>query len=224
MTKTYPVLILFISVCLLLRDTSSVCAQGGLFEPVTPSTKAAIRRGLEFLKSQQNKNGSFGSGYQIAATSLAGLAFLGYGNTYNRGEFSEQVKKTLNYILSCQDKWGYIDDNQCRMHGHGYATLFLAEVYGSLPPEYEKRVKRALILATDVIRKSQSNDGGWYYYPSHAAYFNNSDEGSVTITQVQALRAARNVGINVPKDVIERGKLYVKKCMGPNGCRYTIKG
>jgi squalene cyclase len=214
-----------IAVCLLtLRGSSPVSAQGGILDPVNTATKDATRRGLEFLKTQQNQDGSFGSDYQVAASSLAGLAFLGFGQTYNRGEFCEQVRKTVDYLLSQQDKWGYIDDNQCRMHGHGYATLFLAEAYGNLPPEYDKRVKKALQMAVGVIISSQSPDGGWYYYPSHLFGFTPSDEGSVTVTQVQALRSARNAGINVPKEVIEKGKNYVRKCMGPNGCRYTLRG
>ena len=44
-----------------------------------------------------------------------------------------------------------------------------------------------------LISRSQSRDGGWLYTPDDAG-----DEGSVTITQVQALRACRDAGISVP--------------------------
>ena len=216
---------LLVFVCaVVLRSSGPVSAQGGILDPVNAATKDAIRKGLEFLKTQQNEDGSFGSDYLIAASSLAGLAYLGYGNTYNRGEFCEQVRKTADYLISRQDNWGYIDDNQCRMHGHGYATLFLAEAYGNFPPEYEKRVKTALQKAVRVIASSQSPDGGWTYTPSHTPGFVPSDEGSVTVTQVQALRSARNAGINVPKEVIEKGKSYIRRCMGPEGCRYMLHG
>ncbi len=193
-------------------------------DAVSPATRSAIAKALEFIKTQQHQDGSFGRSYQLANSALAGLALLGNGNGYNRGPYGEQVAKVLQYILGRQDKWGYIDDNHCRMHGHGYATLFLAEVYGTLPPEYQKRVQRALQKACKVIINSQTKEGGWGYYPSHALAYSRylSDEGSVTITVVQPLRAARNAGINVPKAVINKGIKYIKRCMTPTGCKYTI--
>jgi hypothetical protein len=227
--KTKCVITVFLSVCvvaLAFLTGSRLQAQerGQTVEAVTPETRAAIAKGLEFLKTQQNQDGSFGRSYQLANSSLTGLAFLGNGNGYNRGPYGEQVAKVLQYILSRQDKWGYIDDNQCRMHGHGYATLFLAEVYGMLPPEYQKRVYSGLQRACKVILDSQTNEGGWGYYPSHTLGYSRylSDEGSITITVVQALRAARNAGINVPRAAIDKGVKYIQRCMTPQGCQYTL--
>jgi hypothetical protein len=197
---------------------------GRTIDAVTPDTRAAIAKALDFLKTRQNQDGSFGASYHLANTSLAGLAFLGNGNSYNRGPYGEQVKKALDYILRMQDKWGYIDDHQCRMHGHGYATLFLAQVYGMLPPEYQKRVYTALDRSCKVVMDSQTHEGGWYYYPSHSMGYRRSmsDEGSITITVVQGIRAARNAGLNVPRSVIEKGIKYIQRCMTPQGCQYTL--
>jgi squalene cyclase len=194
-------------------------------DAVSPSTRSSINRALEYLKTQQHQDGSFGQrGYHLANSSLAGLAFLGAGNGYNRGRYGEQLAKILNYILRCQDKWGYIDDSQCRMHGHGYATLFLAEIYGMLPPELQKKVQKALQNACKVIATSQTREGGWGYHPSHIYGYQRymSDEGSITITVVQALRAARNGGINVKKSIIQKGIKYIQRCMTEQGCRYTL--
>lgn len=192
---------------------------------VTPRTLTAVSKGLQFLKSpRQNHDGSFGRNYLLANSSLAGLALLGNGNSYNRGPYGEQLAKVLHFILSCQDKWGYIDDSQSRMHGHGYATLFLAEIYGMLPPALQGSVYKALKNACSVIVESQTSEGGWGYYPSNIIGYSRylSDEGSVTVTQVQALRAARNAGINIPKAVIDKGIKYIERCMTPGGCKYTL--
>jgi hypothetical protein len=128
----------------------------------------------------------------------------------------------LQYILSVQDKWGYIDDYQCRMHGHGYATLFLAEIHGMLAPERQKRVDTALRKACRVILDSQTLRGGWDYHPLHTVGCRAelSDEGSITVTVVQALRAARNAGINIPREAINNGVKYIEECMTPEGCKY----
>ena len=190
---------------------------------VTPQTRKAVKAALDFLAKQQNADGSFSSNYQLAASSLAGLAFLGFGSNYTRGPYRTQIQKLVEYILKIQDGQGYFDDGQCRMHGHGYATLFLAMAYGSMPPEKQKQVKRALQKAVRIIVRSQSRDGGWWYYPAHTGY-NLSDEGSVTVTQVQALRACRDAGIHVPKRVIDRGLRYIKHSTTPAGTRYRISG
>ena len=46
--------------------------------------------------------------------------------------------------------------------------------------------------AVKLIARSQSGPGGWLYTPD-----SNGDEGSVTVTQIQALRACRNAGIRI---------------------------
>jgi hypothetical protein len=61
-----------------------------------------------------------------------------------------------------------------RMHGHGFATLALAEAYGMAPRN--ERLKQALTAAVGVIERSQSPEGGWYYFPHPVNH-----EGSVTV-------------------------------------------
>src|SRR5262249_4651529 len=60
-----------------------------------------------------------------------------------------------------------------------------------------------------------STQGGWYY--TSKAEGGDADEGSVTITQMQALRAARNAGIPVPKAIVKKGYDYLKNCTTANG-------
>ena len=50
------------------------------------------------------------------------------------------------------------------------------------------------------------------------------DEGSVTITQVQALRAARNAGIAVPKEIIKKAHKYLKDCTSRQRRRHLQPG
>ena len=62
------------------------------------------------------------------------------------------------------------------------------------------------------IERAQSSAGGWIYTPDSGG-----DEGSVTVTQVQALRACRMAGIVVDKKTIDRAVDYIKKCQNPDG-------
>jgi hypothetical protein len=95
------------------------------------------------------------------------------------------------------------------MYGHGFATLFLGEVFGMTGNE---EVKEKLQRAVQLIQKTQNPEGGWRYQP--APY---DADISVTICEVMALRAARDAGIKVEKDVIDKSIQYVKNCQGADG-------
>ena len=63
-------------------------------------------------------------------------------------------------------------------------------------------------------------NGGWYYSPNSGM-----DEGSVTVTQVQGLRSARNAGIDVPEKVLKNAIEYLHKSQNPDGgIRYSLSG
>jgi hypothetical protein len=98
------------------------------------------------------------------------------------------------------------------MHGHGFALMFLASVYGMITKESLRRqVGETIRKAVTLTSQGQSAQGGWTYIPGAG------DEGSVTVTQVQALRAAHNAGFLVPKAVIEEAGNYLEKCRTPEG-------
>ena len=67
---------------------------------------------------------------------------------------------------------------------------------------------------------TQNEDGGWRYQPQrHEA------DISVTICQVMALRAARNAGLAVSRETIDRCIDYVKRCQNADGgFMYTLSG
>ena len=99
------------------------------------------------------------------------------------------------------------------MYGHGFSLLFLGEAYGlETDPLRQKRIKRVLRNGVKLTAQSQSKAGGWLYTPEQ-----NSDEGSVTVTQIQGLRACRNGGIKVPKSTIDRAGEYIRKCANKDG-------
>ncbi len=106
---------------------------------VTPEAQQAIDSGLAFLAARQDtRDGSFGSmassRRRVAVTALAGMAFLSSGNTPGRGKYGTQVQKIVDFLLSRFQPNGFIFDEGNTGHGpmydHGFATLFLAEVYG----------------------------------------------------------------------------------------------
>ncbi len=184
-------------------------------DEITPAQEAAVAKGLAWLAQAQARDGAYGQGggsnKHAGITALAGLAFMQAGNLPGRGKYGENVQKCLDFILaSCQES-GLIaaDQSHGPMYGHGFATLFLGEVYGMTGDE---NVKEKLQRAVRLIQKTQNREGGWRYQP--VPY---DADISVTITQVMGLRAARDAGIKVEKDVIDNAIKYVRACRNPDG-------
>jgi len=183
---------------------------------VTPAQTAAVDAGLAWLAAQQNQNGSWTAkiGYKlmddyrytaerghVGVTTLAGMAFLAGGHLPGRGKYGRNVERCLDFVLGCVQEDGYITQGGTRMYSHAFATLFLAEIYGMT---HREGVSRKLQKAVDFVVKSQNAEGGWRYEP----YAVESDM-SIVVCQVLALRAARNIGIRVPRSTIERAARYV---------------
>ena len=181
-----------------------------------PQTYETIEAGLSYLGRQQNPDGSFGRGpysRNVAVCSLAAMAFMANGSMPGRGPFGSEINRTLAYILNSTRDSGFVIASGYASHGpmygHGFATLFLAEVYGMVP---DPAVGNKLRAAVKLIINTQNEEGGWRYEPRR-----HDADISVTIAQVMALRAARNAGIYVPNQTIDRCIDYVKRSQNPDG-------
>ncbi len=188
---------------------------------ITPELDAAIAKGLAYLALQQNQDGSFGDlRYErnIAITSLACLAFMSDGSVPGRGPYAEHVTRGLEFVLANVAENGLVasDATNGPMYGHGFATLFLGEVYGMTAgggdTRMAQRTHEALVKAVRLIESTQNDQGGWRYNP--VPY---DADSSVTICQVMGLRSARNAGIEVSRDTIDRAVAYVRQCQNPDG-------
>jgi prenyltransferase beta subunit len=191
---------------------------------ITPDTQRAIDRGLAFLGNSQNRDGSFGDTPlfrgNIAVTSLAGLALMAGGNQPGRGPYGANVLSALKFVLAKEQKSpsGFLANMDAPyksgpMYSHGFATLFLAEAYGMVADKaLQERLKGTIERAVKLILNTQNSEGGWRYNPQkeHA-------DSSVTICQIMALRAARNIGFFVPKEAADRCVKYVRSCQTAEG-------
>lgn len=190
---------------------------------VTPTTQLAIDRGLAWLAAKQREDGSFGSGggfgRNVAVTALGGIALLSSGSTPGRGLYGSNVNRAVDFVLSVAKPNGFLhvkeQESYGPMYGHGFATLFLAETYGM---SRRVDVREKLDRAVRLIVQSQNNEGGWRYQPD-----GKDADISATVCQIMALRAARNAGLNVPKETVDRCTEYVKKCQNSDGgFRYQL--
>jgi len=197
-------------------------------EGVTADVRRAADKGLKFLAREQNQDGSWRTGggygsYPVAMTGLAGLALTASGSTPVRGPYAKNVRRAVNFCLSMRQPSGLItapSEESRSMYGHGFSMLFLAQCYGmEEDKERQRRIKSALQAGIQLIARSQSRDGGWLYTPD-----SHGDEGSVTVTQIQALRACRNAGLHVPKKTIDNAIRYIERSQNPDGgVSYSVR-
>jgi hypothetical protein len=183
----------------------------------TDATRKAADKALRWLVDHQEEDGAWlcDVGYKlneqyqvehqqqphVGITALAGTAFLAAGNLPDRGPYAETVKKALDFVMSCQKDSGYLSKHDTRMYEHAFATLFLAEIYGMT---HDAKVRHVLQRAVEFTYKSQNSQGGWRYAPNAE-----DSDMSIVVCQVMALRAAKNKGIAVPKESIDKAVDYV---------------
>lgn len=194
-------------------------------DEVDPAVQKVIDKGLDYLAKTQFKDGHFegtSGQYPTALTALAGMAFLMEGSTLREGKYSENLRRMVDWMTERTQRSGLIGnpnnylESQRYMYGHGFGMLFLACVYGEEEDgDRRKKLEELLTRAAVFSGRAQTTRGGWGYIS--AADGSDFDEGSVTITQLQGLRAARDAGIPVQKEIIDKARKYLQDCTTARG-------
>ena len=193
-------------------------------EELSAKLKLSVARGLRHLIESQSASGEFDSEFPVAAGGLAGLALLSSGADEVNGppEYATALRNCTTALLRRQKESGYIDDGSSRMYGHGFATLYLAQLYGTTSRQ-TKEIRSALRRALELIETSQSRDGGWDYTPNgkgtptHSPAEGIFGDTSITVCQTMALRAGKNLGLRVDPLVVARAGRYIAKAQNPDG-------
>ena len=189
-----------------------------------------VAKGLDWLANNQSRRGNWDvSGmYPSAMTGMAGIALLAEGSTTTQGKYAPHIREAVDFLLKRSQKNGLIGDNtdDRYTYGHGFGLLFLSQVLGE--EEDEARREELIDVMTRAVifcGQAQTKAGGWGYVSAKDG--SDFDEGSTTITQVQALRGCRNAGVPVPKEIIDKAIDYIHRCSineGAGGVQYNING
>ena len=187
-------------------------------------TEAAIIRGLNWLKANQDPEGSWGgkdidpegnpkSTNKDAMTGMALLAFLGHCELQDSPDYGPTVQKAINFLTSTPpDK--PVGAGNTGSYSHPIRTYALCEAYTMTKiKKLEEYAKRAALL----VIKGQNESGGWAYgYGKGVAAHTDL---SVTGWNIQALKAAALTGISIDglDEAMDKAVEYTKKCQDASG-------
>ena len=178
----------------------------------------SVKRALQWLAGEQQVSGAWTTndfGESTATTALAMMAFLAGGHVPMEGPYARHLQRGLAWLVGQQQPNGLLvgrERGHGPMYSHGIATLMLAEICGMVDPDQATPCREALQKAVKLIvdaqnhRKPPEHDGGWRYQPTSS-----DSDLSVSVWQLLALRAARDIGCDVPAENIDRAVAYLKK-------------
>jgi len=201
-----------------------VCSAAQAADPADRDVDEAIVRALRYLAQQQQPAGGWNvdafGGEATSTTSLAVMSFLAAGHMPGEGPYGEAINRGVQFVVDHQEANGMLIHRRGHgpMYDHGISTLMLAEASGMVPERQSAAVRKALerairlILASQMVPKAANHQGGWRYNPS-----SNDSDLSVTGWQLLALRAAKDIGCDIPAENIDLAIDYVKRCSPRDG-------
>lgn len=181
----------------------------------TPECERAVSASLEWLKDRQNEDGSWGQEdgrlNKAAMTGLALLCYLGRCETPDSPFYGDTVMAGILYLIELSQKnpHGMIAEDileNSSAYEHGIATYALGEMYilARLGSKELPGMRAAFQKGVKLIIENQNARGSWTYNGKEAgmptAYTPDSKGEDLSIAgwQFQALKAAKNTGLNIP--------------------------
>jgi len=149
--------------------------------------------GHEQIVLGQNRGGA-GRNADTGISSLALLSFMGAGHTHLQGEYRDDVRRGLDFLLKSQATDGSLFGNStqyAQMYCHSMATFALAEAQAMTGDRcLEAAVTKAVNFS---LRAQDTSTGGWRYRPGDSP-----GDTSQLGWQMMALASAKRSGLEVP--------------------------
>ena len=171
----------------------------------------AVSQSLEWLKTKQNADGSWGAGNKAAYTGMVLLCYLGRCETPDSPFYGDNVMKGIMFLVELGQKHpsGILAENptaNSATYEHGIATYALGEMYtlARLGAKQLPGMRETFEKGVKLIIDNQNTRGSWTYGGDQAglpiAYTKDSkgEDLSVAGWQYQALKAAKNTSLKIP--------------------------
>ncbi|MFP6855048.1 MAG: FecR domain-containing protein [Opitutales bacterium] len=189
------------------------------------STEVAVKRGLDWLKANQDKDGSWGAQAKDdqgklkptdknAMTGMALLCFLGHGELQDSPDYGATVRKALQFLASSSPLGTNLAKGNTGCYSHAIRTEAICAAYAMTRL---KKLEPWAKTAAETIVKGQNESGGWAYGYSKGRTAH--VDLSVTGWNVDALKAAALGGLDVNglDEAMDKAIAYVKRCQDETG-------
>lgn len=204
------------------REPKAHSGGDGRRAALDPTTRDALRRGVEYLLRTQDPGGWWQGRVgrkvhtryvgreapHVGITALAGSSLIEWRQvrkSQHPAACDEAIAGALRFVLAQVGDDGFISAHGSRMYSHGFAVEFLALArqagLDSGAPDLEAKLRRAVGL----LVLTQNSEGGWRYLPGAT-----DTDISITACQLEALQAAGSAGIDTPGDTLAKGLSYIR--------------
>lgn len=200
----------------------------------TDASEAAVARGLLWLKNHQLANGSWNFDHTLTprcnctmpgrlsnnpngATAMALLAFLGAGQTHEEGDYQDEVKQGLNFLVAGGTPIGkgicfYQLQGPPAYYTHGLVTIALSEAFAMT---HDPDLRPPLTGAIEFLVATQHQQGGWRYFPGQPG------DTSVVAWELMALKSAQFSRVTVPPRVFQGIERFLGSVSSLRGSQYS---
>jgi hypothetical protein len=219
---------------LLIAVTASGALTGAVAGSQVPKDKIpsaaqlgkSIRRGVEFLLQDQNKDGSWGTArntkdlnifapvpgahhaFRCGVTALCVESLIDSGLSAQHPRVASARARGEDWLLANLPKLRRADSVAVyNVWGHGYGIEALADVYRHTEDDGRRRQIREVIEGQiGLLRRYESVEGGWSYYDFRVGSKQPATDPTsfTTATVLLALKDAQDIGVDVSSNMIAR--------------------
>ena len=183
--------------------------------------EAAVLRALEWLRINQNQDGSWGTHDKEAMTGLGILTFLAHGETTASEKYGQTVERAIRYLVARQNEKGEFakTDTTAGTYSQAICVYALSEAYGMTRiPSLKSVMEKGVQLLIDgqqagggydyKFAKGDRRDtslGGWCCQAMKAAYIGGAENPKLHDAMEKAIQDMKSV------QKAEDGSFYYSK-------------
>lgn len=207
----------------------AVGAETRKLQPRSPEElENSIRRGIRFLLKDQNKDGSWGTAHKTkdlnifapvpgahdafrsGTTALCVAALIETGVTETNSEAKQALERGEAWLLKNLPHLRRAETiTLYNVWGHAYGIQALAHMHQreKFDEKRKEEIRECIRTQIDRLQRYESVDGGWGYYDFRVGAKQPATDSTsfVTATVLIALHKAREIGIEVPENIVKRG-------------------
>lgn len=200
--------------------------------PAPSQVEFSIRRGVDFLVKDQNKNGSWGSprntkglniyapvpgahhAFRGAVTAMCVSALIQSDD--ERPEVQKALKKGEDWLLENLPKLRRATpDAIYNVWGHGYGLQAFARMYHRHAdnPKLQQELRKQIRQQYELLKRYESVDGGWGYYDFRVGSKTpaSSSTSFVNAAVLVAMAEARTTGVQPPEKMVQKAIVSLKR-------------